>query len=232
MENSAYDASTIRLLDNTGYRPTLDSDYVLLGMVDDYLGRSADSHDDVVEHFYPKEKVIAQLFVRYASAMQPGAPADAMPIVRTTSTGHIEVVSGPIKARVDAFYLAPEPGTPWQGRTSMKLPGSAFPAITSRQYRPPEMDPRFSYLYGAYLRYGCDEPFQFRLANSSGRVEFIKQFLVDVNVRWVSHTFTVNTAPVGHGIAFEPDPILAALIRLALEERNALRREHGEGGEL
>jgi hypothetical protein len=232
MESSAFHASAIRLVDNAGYRPTLSSDYVLLGMVDDYLDRSADRHDDVVERFYPGEKVIAQLFVRYASAMQPSVPADTMPIVRTTSTGHIEVVSGPIKARVDAFYLAPERGTPWEGRTSMKLPSRAFPTITSRQYRPPEMDPRFSYLYGACLRYGCDEPFQFRLANSSGRVEFIKQFLVDVNVKWVSHKFTVNAAPVGHDIAFEPDPILAGLIRLALDERNALRRELGEGGEL
>jgi hypothetical protein len=49
MESSAYDASTIRLVDNTGYQPTLGSDYVLLGMVDDYLGRSADHYDDVVE---------------------------------------------------------------------------------------------------------------------------------------------------------------------------------------
>src|SRR5688572_14299860 len=76
---------------------------------------------------------------------------------------------------------------------------------SSRQYRPSEMDPRFSYLYGAYLRYGCDEPFQFRLANSSGRVELIKQLLVDVNAKWVSHKFTINTAPVAHDIAFEPE---------------------------
>jgi hypothetical protein len=94
------------------------------------------------------------------------------------------------------------------------------------------MDPRFSYLYGAYLRYGCDEPFQFRLANSSGRVELIKQLLVDVNAKWVSHKFTINTAPVAHDIAFEPELMLATLIRSALEERNALRRELGEGGEL
>ena len=74
MESFAYDASTIRLVDNTGYRPTLGSDYVLLGMVDDYLDRSADRHDDVVERFYPKEKVIVQLFlgtrVRCSQALQ------------------------------------------------------------------------------------------------------------------------------------------------------------------
>lgn len=224
MEDSSFSASAIKVVDNTGYKPTLLPDYVLLGMVDDYLDRSADRRDDAAEHFYPNEKAIAQLFVRYALALEPSIPAGAMPILRTASAGHIEVTSKLIKARVEAFYEAPMPGTPWPGRTSMKLPKSAFPPITSRQYRPAEVDPRFSYLYGAYLRYGNDEPFQYCLANSSGRVELIKQFLVDLDATSVSHSFTVKTLPTKNDIAFEPDAILAALLRQALDERSAAQK--------
>ncbi len=75
MEDSSFSASAIKVVDNTGYKPTLLPDYVLLGMVDDYLDRSADRRDDAAEHFYPNEKAIAQLFVRYALALEPSIPA-------------------------------------------------------------------------------------------------------------------------------------------------------------
>ena len=219
MKRRSLGAADIKVVDNTRYKPKLVPVYVLLGMVDDYLGRSADRDDDLVERFYPDETAVAKLFMRYARRVKPAGRPNAPPLLRTESSGHMQVVSKRIKASVEAYFDAPVTGTPWSGRTSMELSQTAFPKVTYGRYRPVEMDPRFSYLYGAYLRYGRDEPFEYELANSVGRVRLIKQFLTELDAEWVSHKFWVRTVPTRNQIAFEPAAILGGLLRRAVEER-------------
>lgn len=202
--------SDIKVVDNSGYTPTIIPEFVLLGMLDDYVGR-VDRGPSIVEVFYPKERRVAELFAHHASSMLKGKG----PELRQTSTGHVEVISESLKARLDGHYV--------RGASNryMTLHATAFPLITSRQFIPSEMDPRFSYLYGSHLRYSDGDAPGFVFANAATRLELLISFLSDARVSWVSHKFTVNTAPVRHEIRFEPDPVLADFLSRATSEKRA-----------
>ena len=203
----------IPVVDNTNYLPTLQPKYVLLGMLDDYLGRSPSLSQSTVETFYPKERRVAEIFMSYLCAA--GLNAGGEPNLQVHDTGHVDVLCAYAREQIDHHYV-PDPK---MFRPSLKLSRAIFPEISRGQYRPDEVDPRFSYLYGVYLRYGSQEPFSVRLANSVHRVELIKEFLVDLNAKWASHKFTIRTAPVCNDIAFEPDEVLGGLLLVAIQER-------------
>lgn len=212
-------ASTIKLIDNTSYVPLLVEEYVLLGMLEDYLGRNAGLNDDLVDQFYPAERGAVRFFLDHVALLEPSISAP--PYIQTLGTGHIRIISAELKARLEAFYEGPVSNTPWEGRTSMRLSSAAFPVITSRQFVRSEMDPRFSYIYGVYLRYGKGEH-HIELANSSDRVELLKNFLVDLDSEWVSHKFTVKSVPCRNSIDFEPSQPLAALLARATQEKSSV----------
>ncbi|MBI3438062.1 MAG: hypothetical protein HY054_05325 [Proteobacteria bacterium] len=201
-------AKDIKPIDNRGYVPTLRADFVVLGMLSDYLGRIP-YEGSLVERFYPAERKAVVLFLRYLTASGAAATADAL------TSGHIEVHSPQAKRRLDAFYeIEPQMFCP-----ALRLREGVFPTMTRRQYDASEVDPRFSYLYGVYLRYGLSEPFGYRLANSVQRVELIKSFLADLDAEWVSHKYTLRTAPTCNELTFEPDFVLGTLLNKALSER-------------
>lgn len=198
----------IRFVDNSAYAPSLVADYVLLGMLRDYICRS-DPGGDIAEWFYPTEQLAADLFQRHARSVTKNEVAR-----RVRDTGHIEIVNPSLKARLEHYYKRSEGSSHY-----MTLRDDAFPPITTRQYIAAEMDPRFSYLYGVYLRYAATEQFGFVFANSYQRVQLVIEFLSAMDVRWMSHKFTVNTAPIKHEVSFEPDHILRDWLARAAEEK-------------
>lgn len=93
-----------------------------------------------------------------------------------------------------------------------------FPRKRSRLYISSEMNPRFSYLYGVFLRFGQDG-LVVEMANASEKVELIKRVLEDLDVEWIQHKYFIGGAPVRQQISFESVARLAGFLQSALDER-------------
>ena len=54
----------IQKSDNDNFIPIIEPQFVVLGMIDEYLGRRAVEHGRIVERFYPPERPLADLFAK------------------------------------------------------------------------------------------------------------------------------------------------------------------------
>ena len=96
-----------------------------------------------------------------------------------------------------------------------RIGSEMFPEIPSRsflEYKPEQVDSRFSFLLGAHIRYGKNNSFE--LANAAHKVQLIIEFLEYLGASWIRWSWTIGTAPVGHRIEFGPDDILTRFFEL------------------
>jgi len=197
-----YSAINIKIVDNSGYRPTIDPTYVVLGMFNEYFGRLTGwSTPDLVERFYPKEEDTARKFVTYLHEMAAQHHIETKIDVSREPRGHW-IISSPELAKFLRDMYGEHGG----------ICESMFPSIPKRrrfQYEKEPVDCRFSYLLGAHLRYGKDNAFQF--ANASHKVDLIIAFLELLGADWISKAWTIDGAPTCVVIRFGPDEILARL---------------------
>jgi hypothetical protein len=81
-----------------------------------------------------------------------------------------------------------------------------FPDITIREFHQAAVDSRFSYLFGVYLRYGR-EPFKYRIANSSHKIDLIVEFIEDLGREWVQVYRSLRRVPAVFEISFGPGSV-------------------------
>ena len=87
-----------------------------------------------------------------------------------------------------------------------------FPEMLSREYKPDEVDCRFSFLLGCHIRYGNNNSFKFW--NATHKVRLLIQFLERLGATWINWSWSVNRAPVGHRVEFGPDAVLTRFLGL------------------
>ena len=213
--------------DNDGFVPVLEPQWVVLGMLNEYLGRSAIDGGDTVERFFVDERPLADLFAKYLTlyANSIGVDPSGISVVRV-ETGHSYVTSAAMNARVNALYrfnyeldrLMTMPDGKKLRFMQVALDIEDFPKRTSMLYQALEMNPRFSYLYGVFLRFGLDG-LVVKMANASRKIELIKRVLEEVDVEWVEHRYWLGGAPTVSRIAFGADERLSKFLQSALVER-------------
>ena len=225
-----YDDTQIRVIqhvDNDGFVPTLDPAFVVLGMINEYMGRQAIEGGNAVECFYVDERPVADLFATYLLqyAQQLGIDSPDVSVTQA-ATGHSCVESRRMNDAVNALYRFEYS----DDRVITMLDGQRlrcahvtlciedFPKKRSMLYEPEAMNARFSYLYGVLLRYGRDDGV-ICMANASEKVKLVQQILVDLDVHWISHRYSVGGAPCCHEVSFEPRPRLVDFLRRARRER-------------
>src|SRR5688572_4332785 len=203
----------IRQSDNDGFTPVIDPKFVVLGMINEYLGRRAIEGDGTVERFFVNERPIAGIFARYLASFCQDVGADPADIsVVDSDTGHSHVDSKVMNERVNSLYRFEFPAdqylTTLDGHkrrvASVALGIEDFPRKRSVLYEPTEMNPRFSYMYGVFLRFGRGG-LVVEMANASKKIELIKRVLEDLDVEWVQHRYSIGGAPVIHQISFGSD---------------------------
>lgn len=95
----------IQKSDNDNFIPIIEPQFVVLGMIDEYLGRRAVEHGSIVERFYPHERPLADLFAKYLILCGTSLHIDSAEVsVVQTETGHSHVESKRMNAYINALY--------------------------------------------------------------------------------------------------------------------------------
>jgi hypothetical protein len=218
-----YDRDAIRVIDNSAYVPSVMPTYVALGFLDEYGGRGIAEGDEQVESFYPNERAQAEHFMSVLEDVirEKNIVTNIRQEVRPQ--GHISVISRELTGWLNSLY---RPGFD-DDRTFTGVDGQSrrstiahvrtemFPALTSREYKPEEVDCRFSFLLGCHLRYGRNNAFA--MFNASHKVELLIEFLEQLGASWIRWSWTTKGAPRNHLIEFAPDPVLIKLLGLSGE---------------
>jgi hypothetical protein len=181
--NETYGPESIRVIDNSAYVPNVIPTYVALGFL---VG------SETVERFYPGER---QLVPRFVSILHDVAAERKMTTqIRQEigSQGHIAVIPPDLAAYFNGLYpLAQSRGVTYppdsdgcQRRVMCaEVRTEMFPEMLSREYKPDEVDCRFSFLLGCHIRYGNNNSFKF--ANATHKVRLLIQFLERLGATWI-----------------------------------------------
>jgi hypothetical protein len=219
--NESYGSESIRIIDNSSYVPNLIPTYVALGFLDEYCGHTWIEADETVERFYPGERLLVPRFVSILRDVAAEQKMTAQIRQEVGRQGHVTVICPELAAYFDGLYPAAEsrgerypPDPDGRKRRVMraKVRTEMFPEMRSREYKPQEVDCRFSFLLGCHIRYGDNNSFKF--ANATHKVQLLIQFLERLGATWIQWSWTVNTAPVGHRIEFGPDAVLTRFLGL------------------
>ncbi len=216
----------IQIVDNSKYELTLDPKYVVLGMLSEYRGRSICETSNVVERFFVSESKVAEWFKTYLSLLSEQAGILSCIEIEKSETGFSSVLSSEMRSYLNGVFVSDSDSINaleakshiWPGPHS-KIHVGMFPLVTTPRYLSKERDPRYSYLYGAYLREGSEDELAYRIANASHKVELIKQFLEDLDCEWISHKYYPKGAPTIHHITFGADVRLSKILDRARHEK-------------
>ena len=222
--NETYGPESIRVVDNSTYVPNVIPTYVALGFFEEYMGRGWIEGSETVERFYPGEK---QLVPRFVSILHDVAAERKMTTQirqEVGRQGHVAVISPELAAYFNGLYpLAQSRGVKYppdsdgceQHVMGAEIRTEMFPEMPSREYKPDEVDCRFSFLLGCHIRYGNNNSFE--LPNATHKVQLLIEFLERLGAEWISWTWTVNRAPRSNRIEFGPDAVLTRFLRLKAE---------------
>jgi hypothetical protein len=206
------------------YTPTIHSDFVILGFLDEYLGRRVFEQADSIEHFYPKETDAANRFEGYLYRIKEEQGLTTDIVRKVDSQGHITFHSPEMAALVNSFY-----GADLQYDRTLTIPDQekmlryemrflsydTFEQLQSASLGP-SYDTRFSFLLGAYLRYGKEKSLTF--ANATPKAELVAKLLMDVYCDYVGWKFWQNAVPCLNIVEFEPTDELIHLFGLPMSE--------------
>lgn len=220
-------------MDHLGYCPVIDPKYVVLGMLDEYMGRPPRIENSTrVESFYPAEKEIADKFFEYLAKFLKNESVEA-DVARTLGPhGHHIFESKEVMEFINNIYAENFINSfygPVHG-----ISESMFAQLSERFFLNYEVEPvdcRFSYLLGAYIRYGRNNTFEF--ANATQKVDLIVNFLERLGAKWLSKSWSIGGVPRCTIIQFGPDDVLARLFGIKETDLdwNDVRKQTGLYGE-
>ena len=210
----------IHVIDNSAYVPKVIPTYVALGFLAEYAGRNLVEGGEIVETLFPSERQHVRGFVSILQDIAGEQNIATHIRQEVQPSGHIAIISRELTAYLDSLYLpmlddaSNFTNTNGRKRRSMRarIRAEMFPEIRSREYKPDEVDCRFSFLLGCHIRYGTNN--SFKLANAPHKVQLIVEFLERLGASWIKWSWTIGTAPVGHRIDFGPDAVLSRFLEL------------------
>jgi hypothetical protein len=221
-ESQGYSAQSIVVLDKrTPYNPTIDTAFAILGFLDEYLGRQIVEGDEIVEHFYPDEVAAAEAFQNLLHLLQQERGLTT-PIERVVGNqGHIYFVSRELTSLVNSYYTANLEIDHTSTRlnkgpflfVSNQLPYKAFKPVSGAWLKPEEYNPRFSFLLGAYQRYGSENAYTF--SNSTGKADLVHTLLCEIGCDYVGWKSWLKGVPIRNVVEFEPTEDLCMLFGLS-----------------
>ena len=95
----------IEELDNSIHEPTLKSKYVVLGMLEEYMGRKIiDQQGDCVDDFFVNEAAPAHLMRKYLELMCQEVALDASVELVEMEGGHFTIASAKLAKYIDNLY--------------------------------------------------------------------------------------------------------------------------------
>jgi hypothetical protein len=222
--NEIYGPENIRVIDNSAYVPNVIPTYVALGFFDEYPGRRGVEGSETVERFYPGEKQLVPHFVSILHNVAAERKITTHIRQEVGRQGHVAVISPELAAYFNGLYtLAQSRGVTYspdsddceQPVMCAEIRAEMFPEMPSREYKPDEVDCRFSFLLGCHIRYGNNNSFQF--ANATHKAQLVIEFLERLGAKWISWTWNVNGAPRSNRVEFGPDAVLTRFLELKEE---------------
>jgi hypothetical protein len=177
--------------------PQLPVKYVVLGMLDEYMGRPPRGLEQgFIEFFWSRERAAAGMFERCLVRLQQEYDV-ATVIRRSEGAGQVSFQSHELARLIDSFYE----GSPM-------LHYGLFPARHAASSTPDADDSRTAFLKGVYLRSGTD--WHLDLHGSFERSFAIYRVLYDLDCRGVTMTSSHNEGG-GDRITMTPNPWLTRL---------------------
>ncbi|TCR70707.1 hypothetical protein [Rhizobium sp. BK376] len=214
-EEQSLNSVKISLIDNSAYIPSILPEYVVLGFLDEYMGRINLGDDDYVERFYPAEEPLVKIFAEYLKVFAITRNIKTTIKITIGPHGHHYVTSAEIAKYINDTYGDNYIDSLYNNARGISE--AMFSALSDPhrvlRYDNEPVDCRFSYLLGAYMRYGSGNGFQ--LANSGHKIDLIITFLERLGAKWVSKVWSVGGAPRIGVIRFGPDEVLARLFGIA-----------------
>lgn len=221
----SYDPASISSSPIPPRAPRVLHDYVVMGMINEYMGRRCVEGGDHVESFYPNERVAADSFESHISACLVARGVSTLLQREKGSEAHILFRSRPATALVDSWYSpdysnASGSELTFEGMTRRtvsveSLPRRHFRGLPAQPYGDMDaIDQRLSYILGAWIRYGKGSSFRF--SNSQGKVELVREFLLTMRCPEVAWRTLGDTVPTGHTLKYTPTPVLAAFLGISM----------------
>ncbi len=172
--HALYEPRSIVVRDVRTHKPDIDPLFVVLGWLEEYAGRSiADSA--IVERFWPQEKERAPRFADRLRQLAEWHGVDAQVGVVELGEGSRAVVAPKLRRIVDECYgrVRKDPVTI---EDEVVMVGRAY--VREAMLGPGDLDARFSYVLGAYERYG--DGWSIRLTNADHKAQLLRQLLVEL----------------------------------------------------
>jgi hypothetical protein len=167
---------------------------VVLGLLDEWMGHSYDSDDDIVECFYPAQGELAKEFcaclVRLAEQRGISTTVRSM----TSESGHIRIYSRELADLISSCYRDRR-ASGYLGRNQERL------YLDAEFFRDASVGKTLSFLAGAYARFGDGATFVY--ANAPHKAELTRLLLesaagpgvtVSTNEGYVRRADTVSFA--------------------------------------
>jgi hypothetical protein len=200
-----------------------DTVFLVLGMLDEYLGRQFVEDDDRVERFYPHEQQVAEVFQRLLVklAKEQGLQEEARKEV--VAGGLVFFYSRQIADRLNSCYTyqlstgSMVPGS--DGKYKRAASGSLQMSLFMKSARERASDELLSrrralaYITGAWLRYGRGSDLVF--ANAHDKAMLIAQLLTMLGCRNVRLESTFGQIPQTNTVRFDPSEELSSRIENA-----------------
>lgn len=196
-----------------GIGQKLDKEFLLLGTLDEYMGRRLSGEDDIkVDRYYPYEGGIASVIYSLFKKNYPDLEYCMEP------SGHKKLLSKKLSIKVNNYFLLEQKNgskifvnNQWVPIYDGNLKEDVFKSDKQR----------CSYLAGAFLRYGRVQEDSIRIihfANSSGKVEVCKKLLKQLgckDIKFVSE----DRIPRSNTFTFVPTKKLEAFLQKAIKLR-------------
>jgi hypothetical protein len=180
--------------------------FVVLGILDEYMGHPYNPDDDVVERFYPAEGELAEQFSAWLVRL--AAERGIATTVRTenTESGHISIHSRELAELISNCYRDRRPCGYIDSNAQQLYLNEEF-------FREAGVSERLSFLAGAYARFGKDTSFVY--ANAPHKAELTRLLLQHAG----GLDLVVSTNPKGYvpridTVSFAASPEFAVTLAL------------------
>ncbi len=210
------------------YEPKLNTLFVVLGFLGDYMGRIVEKGKNLIEEFYPHEVEIAAEFETHLHNLIAEQNLKTTITRKVGRQGHVALLSPEIASLLNSYHVFVSKHLYARDDHDMsvyELPYSVFKPL---EYNSPTfneaLDERLSYLVGVYRRFGKDK--EIRLANGLTKPKNVFYLLNEISApfgkyacQYVAWKVYPCNIPVGHAITFEPSAELAKFLGISQTEK-------------
>lgn len=184
----------------------IDNMYLLIGTLNDYMGRQITKTDNIVESYLGMEKHLVGFLDSILKQDYPDLTINDHPEIEKYHP-QLELVSPLLRKKVDEFYN-------YKYNNSYRISGdSIFQGILKQEMLVTESH-KLSFLVGVYLRFGVkhDSTYSIHISNSLCKSEICRDILSSLGCTSVEYFVYKDRIPNGNEVSFVPTETLRKLI--------------------